>query len=134
MKPFLLLFAAMLHASALAKEAGADGVEKTPRSLSGEQLFMACASCHSLQAGAAHRVGPNLHGLAGQRAGSRPGFTYSNALKRSGIVWDEGSLLAFILESGRLVPGTWMVYHNVLTAEESQRLARYVIDSSAAPR
>jgi cytochrome c len=132
MKTSLFLLVAMLHASALANESGADTGGKTLRGLSGEQLFTACASCHSLQAGAPHRVGPNLHGLAGQSAGSQPGFTYSSALKHSGIVWDEGSLLAFILESGRLVPGTWMVYHNVLTAEESQRLARYVIDSSTA--
>lgn len=102
--------------------------------LSGEQLFLACAGCHTLQPGEAHGVGPNLYGIAGQPAGSRPGFDYSPALVALGedgnLTWSEGSLVGWILQAEAMAPGTWMLYNNILEAKEVQRLARYVLQAS----
>ena len=124
-----------LAAGVLASLVGCAGpVEEPPAlaeleevTLSGEQLYLNCESCHALTTGASHRVGPNLGGIADQPAASREGYAYSPALQQSGLTWNEGTLAAFIMESGRLVPGTWMVYHNHLTPEESRRLTQYVL-------
>jgi cytochrome c len=95
--------------------------------LTGEQAFLACAGCHGLEAGAPHGVGPNLHGLAGRRAGSAEGFVYSPALQAAELTWDAGTLTAWIVQTERLVPGTWMLYHNHLEAEEVARLVEYLM-------
>ena len=95
--------------------------------LSGEDLFIACAGCHTLEKGAAHGVGPNLHGLAGRTAASAEGFAYSPALQPGNITWNEGTLTAWVMQTEGMVPGTWMLYHNHLKPDEVERLVRYIL-------
>src|ERR1700748_1710594 len=52
----------------------------------GKTVFNACATCHATDH--ADRVGPGLEGIIGRKAGTAPGFHYSDAMKSSGIVWD----------------------------------------------
>lgn len=102
-----------------------------PRELSGAELFEACAGCHSLAPGAPHGNGPNLWGIAGQRAATREGFAYSEALSASAFTWNRGTLTAWVLATDVVLPGTWMVYHNTLAADEVGRLVNYILDASA---
>jgi cytochrome c len=102
--------------------------DDTGSGLSGEQAFLACAGCHSLEAGAPHGVGPNLHGLAGRPAGSVEGFAYSPAMQASTLTWEAGTLTAWIVQTERLMPGTWMLYHNHLEPEEVSRLVEYLLE------
>lgn len=76
----------------------------------GQRLFRQCAVCHNTAKGAGHRVGPNLWGVYGEAAGRHPDFAYSRALERSGIVWDEETLDAFIEKPEAVVPGGRMAY------------------------
>jgi cytochrome c len=95
--------------------------------LSGAELFaVACQACHSIAPEAPHRVGPNLYGIVGQAAASREGFSYSPALQQSGLTWNKADLMAWIVAPESLVPGTWMLYHNVLTGDEVPRLIEYL--------
>ena len=74
----------------------------------GEQLWRKCASCHTLEANGRNRAGPRLHGVIGRVAGSVPDYKYSDALKNSGIVWNEQTLNAYIKDAEGFVPGTKM--------------------------
>jgi cytochrome c len=47
-------------------------------------------------------------GVVGRRAGTAAGFSYSPALKNSGIVWSESNLLKWIADPSAMVPGTPM--------------------------
>ncbi|MEM1412118.1 MAG: c-type cytochrome [Pseudomonadota bacterium] len=100
--------------------------------LTGEQLFVSCAGCHSIEAGAPHGVGPNLHGLAGKPVASAEGFAYSPALQEADFSWDAGALTAWIVRTEAMVPGTWMLYHNHLEAEEVNRLVNWLLTPDAA--
>ena len=71
--------------------------------------FAVCMSCHNVQPGGRHGVGPNLVGVIGSTAGSKPGFAYSDALKNSGITWTAAEVDRFILAPQAMVPGTKMV-------------------------
>src|SRR6266581_3118737 len=58
----------------------------------GRQNFRACAPCHSLEPDR-NMTGPSLANLWGRKAGGLSSFErYSEALKASGIIWDDRSL------------------------------------------
>lgn len=105
----------------------AEAPSATASPLPAERLFVACSGCHAIAADAPHGVGPNLHGLAGRRAGTAEGFAYSPALQAADVSWDKGTLTAWILATEDLVPGTWMLYHNVLEPEEVERLVDWLL-------
>jgi len=76
----------------------------------GQLFYMQCKTCHDLEAGLPHRVGPNLNGVLGRKAGSAAGFKYSDVLAKSGVVWDRETLDAWIRQPAALVPGNAMAY------------------------
>lgn len=93
----------------------------------GRLLFLQCRACHTLAAGEPHKVGPNLHGLFGAAAASRPGFAaYSKALKESGLAWDEAALDRFLAGPGRAVPGTTMAFAGLPKPEDRAAIIAYL--------
>jgi cytochrome c len=89
----------------------------------GEELYERCAACHSL---AHDRAGPRHCGLFGRRAGSVPGFDYSEAMQRSGIVWSRATLDGFLANPAARVPGTSMGYAGVQDRKERADLVAYL--------
>ena len=79
----------------------------------GEALLKKCEICHSLTAGGPTKAGPNLHGIYGRKAGTTPGFVFSIAMKNSGIVWDDGTLTAFLRDPKNELPGNRMSFPGV---------------------
>jgi len=76
----------------------------------GKRQFAPCTACHTTADGEPDKVGPNLHGIIGRKAGTKPGFAYSDALKNSSITWDEAKLDDWIKKPAALVPGTKMAF------------------------
>src|SRR5262245_42429917 len=70
----------------------------------GKTIFKACAACHATDH--ANRVGPGLGGIIGRKAGTVPGFSYSNAMKKSDIAWDTKILDAYLEAHSRWFPET----------------------------
>lgn len=99
---------------------------QTPADARGKRLYLQCQACHSMAAGQAHKVGPNLHGFWGAKAASRPGYAYSTALKNSGLVWNEATLDPWLTRSSAQVPGTKMVYAGMPRAEDRAALIAYL--------
>jgi cytochrome c len=97
----------------------------------GEAIYTRCQACHSFEY---HRTGPKHCGLFGRRAGSAPGYEYSDAMKRSGIVWGERSLERFLAGPTKTVPGTTMTYAGVPNAQERAALIAYLKQESASPK
>lgn len=75
----------------------------------GEIVFRQCAACHALEAGK-NKVGPSLHAVFGRQAGTIEGFAYSDAMKKSGLTWDESNLAQYLHAPKAMVPGTKMVF------------------------
>lgn len=74
----------------------------------GDRLFRTrCASCHSLEPGQ-NRIGPNLSGIIGRKAGSLEGARYSQGLRDLGITWDAAQLDSFLANPRAMVKGTTM--------------------------
>ena len=96
--------------------------------LSGEQLYdIACEACHSLGSAPDHRVGPPLGNLLDRKAAAVEGYRYSGALRASEWSWTLPALLAWLSDPDAAIPDNAMNYVNALTAEESQRLAEWLL-------
>ncbi len=91
--------------------------------LRGKEIYARCLACHAL---AYDRVGPRHCGLLGRRAGSVPGFAYSSAMKKSGIVWSKKTLDRFLADPTHTVPGTAMTYAGVADAQERADLIAFL--------
>ena len=92
--------------------------------LRGEQIYARCAACHAIEA---NRTGPQHCGLFGRRAGTAPGFdTYSKAMRDSKIVWNGGSLEAFLAAPTQAVPGTTMALVGMTSAAERTAIINYL--------
>lgn len=89
--------------------------------------YARCAVCHDAQKGGEDKLGPNLYGVFGTKAGKhRPGFTYSAALKSSGIVWNEASLDKWLTKPMEMVPGTTMSFPGIKDPAKRQELIDYL--------
>ena len=96
----------------------------------GEAIYSRCAACHAL---AYDRTGPRHCGLFGRRAGTVPGFDYSDAMKKSGIVWSDATLDRFLADPLHRVPGTSMGYAGVKDAKERADLIAYLERAGRSP-
>jgi cytochrome c len=76
----------------------------------GARAFRACIACHTLEQHR-HLTGPSLAGLWGRKAGSTETYRrYSDALKRSEVVWNERTLDAWLREPQTVIPGNLMQF------------------------
>lgn len=98
------LLAAGMPAAAMAADAEA-----------GKKVFNKCKACHAVDK---NGVGPHLGEVVGRKAGSVEGFEYSEAVKNSGVTWDEKSLDQWLQGPGKMIPGTKMVFK--LSKEEDR--------------
>jgi cytochrome c len=96
----------------------------------GEAVYARCLACHAL---AYDRTGPRHCGLFGRRAGSVPGFAYSDAMKRSHIVWNAKTLDRFLANPTQAVPGTSMGYAGVTDRAERAALIAYLKQANNTP-
>ena len=73
----------------------------------GKTVFARCGACHSTTG--QNRMGPPLDGIVGRPTGTSPGARYSNALKASGLIWNDDTLDRFLEAPRTVVPGTTMM-------------------------
>lgn len=76
-------------------------------SVRGKARYQTCAACHSIED---NDLGPRHRGVVGRRAGSVEDYSYSTALKQSGIVWNDATLDQWLTNPSALVPGTKMYF------------------------
>jgi cytochrome c len=102
----------------------------------GQQDFRACAPCHSLEP-ARNMTGPSLADLWGRKAGELPSFDrYSDALKSSGIIWDDRALDGWLTDPQRMVPDNEMLFEGIKDTRARADLLAFLKEatrSGAAP-
>jgi cytochrome c len=92
----------------------------------GEKAFAKCQSCHTINAGGANGIGPNLHGTMGKAVASHAGFAYSAELKAVGGTWDWDKMDAWLKNPKGMVPGTKMSFAGLGKVEDRAAIAAYL--------
>ncbi|HEX7967040.1 MAG TPA: cytochrome c family protein, partial [Stellaceae bacterium] len=81
--------------------------------------------CHTVEAGK-NKIGPSLAGIVGRKAGTAPGFSYSDANKKSGVTWDEATLDAYLTDPRKFMPGTKMVFAGLKNPDDRKAIIAYL--------
>ena len=95
----------------------------------GEVVFKQCKICHQVGPGAKATIGPEQNNLIGSKAGSRPGYNYSPAMKAAGekgLVWDEDTLNKYLENPKAVVPGTKMIFAGLKKPEDRADVIAYL--------
>ena len=114
---------ALLAAIALAASTAAASAQDVA---AGEQSFKKCLPCHSVGEGAKNKVGPELNGLDGRKAGATEGFNYTEGNKNSGITWNESVFKEYIKDPRARIPGTKMFFPGVKDEKKASDLWAYM--------
>jgi cytochrome c len=97
----------------------------------GEHSFGKCTPCHSVGPDAQNKVGPELNGLDGRHSGAAANFSYSDANKNSGIVWNETTFKEYIRDPKAMIPGTKMIFAGIKNRTEIDDLWSYLMQFDA---
>jgi cytochrome c len=102
------------------------GIASAQDAAAGEKVFLKCKACHQIGEGAKNAVGPVLNGVVGRKAGTYPGYSYSDANKNSGITWDEATLKEYLKNPRGKVPGTKMLFPGLTKESDIDNVIAYL--------
>jgi cytochrome c len=87
-----------------------------------------CAICHTSEKGGDNRFGPNLFGIVGKKAGTVPGFGYTNAFKnRANWEWTEDAIGGWMMFPSTMIPGTAMGVFQGIAEKDRDDLVAYLV-------
>jgi cytochrome c len=100
--PAVMLIGAMSIAGCHAeREPDAVAVER------GRLIVSTCRNCHALKT-ETNKIGPHLVAVIGRKAGTVPGYNYSEAMRRYCQEWTADRMIAFLEDPLGAVPHTKM--------------------------
>ena len=96
-------------------------------SVRGAKVFSSeCSECHSVKEGR-NKKGPSLYAVLGRKAAGLPDVDYSDALRRSGWLWNEENLRMYLHKPTKETnPGTKMKYDGLRDALALEDLIAYL--------
>ena len=87
--------------------------------------FAVCKACHSVEPGK-NGIGPSLAGIYGDKAATVPGYDFSDAMKSSGLTWNQATLDRYLTDPRGVVPGTKMGFGGLADAAKRQAIIDYL--------
>lgn len=112
---------------ALALVVGAAGAAQAAGDpVAGEKVFHACQQCHKIGPNGSNFYGPSLNGVVNRKAGTVPGYEYSEANEKSGIVWTEDALRVYVRQPREKLPGSDMTFKGLKDPQEIEDLIAYL--------
>ncbi len=98
----------------------------------GKAVFARCRACHTTDKGGPNMTGPNLWGLFGRKAGSKPDYGFSDAMKTQTYAWDAPHLDKWLESPKAVVPGTKMTFIGLSDPKERLDVIAYLKTATEA--
>jgi cytochrome c len=96
----------------------------------GEKAFKAkCGACHNI-ADDKNKIGPTLKGVYGRKAGEVANFKYSDAMKASGVVWNDANLASYLKDPKGFVAGNKMTFVGIKDEQQIADVIAYIKQTS----
>lgn len=99
----------------------------------GQAKFAICKTCHTTAKGGENMTGPNLWDIFGRKAGTEPGFAYSDGLKSLGITWDADKIDHWIENPRAVVAASKMTYIGMANAKDRADVVAYLKTVTSPP-
>ena len=101
----------------------------------GEKVARKCVACHTFVQGGANKIGPNLYNVIGGAVARNADFSYSSALRESGVTWDYETLNQYLWKPAKAIPGNRMSFAGLSRDTDRAAIIAYLrshADSSPA--
>lgn len=85
-----------------------------------------CSDCHSVSPRGLNKKGPTLYRIVGRRAGTSPGFKYSDQMRTSGIVWTPEQLAAYLANPKAVFPAGIMKFKGLAKPQDRANVIAYL--------
>ena len=92
----------------------------------GQKVFRKCKTCHTVNDGGRHRVGPNLYGIIDAPIAAKEGFAYSKAFKASDVTWTDENLDQFLTRPRDFLPKNRMTFVGLKKEEDRKAVIAYL--------
>ena len=129
----VLILLAFGTASIQAQEILSHDVLKEADYMAGKNAFQGrCSACHTLGDSSLDLTGPALWGVFERKAGAKPGFAFSSAMRDADFDWTPDKLLAFISDPQGVVPNNIMVIPEPVPENLRTNLISFVMVETGA--
>jgi len=99
----------------------------------GKKVANQCKACHTFGKGEPARIGPNLYSIVGEKIAIRPGFQFSDALKKVSGDWSFDELNKWLAGPQQFAPGTRMTFAGIKDEQQRADVIAFLNSDSEKP-
>tara|TARA_B100000965_G_scaffold379801_1_gene375834 strand:- start:261 stop:833 length:573 start_codon:yes stop_codon:yes gene_type:complete len=100
----------------------------------GEKVFKKCSACHMIVADGKNKIGPNLWGVIGRKAGSIGDYNYSKAMIAYAKEWTFEEMNSYLIKPQAYIKGTKMAFAGLRKEKDRASVILYMNSKSSNPK
>ena len=100
----------------------------------GEKVFKKCSACHMIAADGKNKIGPNLWGVIGRKAGAISDYNYSKAMLAYAKEWTFEEMNSYLIKPQAYIKGTKMAFAGLRKEKDRASVILYMNSKSSSPK